>query len=95
MKGLLKKQQSFEPFSELPESIRIHIENVSSQFQEGGDEALRPLVTAICDTIIEAENKASAQRAVTKYSFVVGITSLLIGIASLVFALSQIADHTT
>ncbi len=93
VKGLLKKQQSSEPFSELPESIRIHVEGISSRFAKDGDEVLRPLVTAICDTIVEADNKASAQRAITKYSFVVGITSLLIAIASLVFALSEIRDH--
>jgi hypothetical protein len=94
VKGLVKKQQSTEPYSELPESIRIHVEGISSRFSERGDEVLRPLVTAICDIIVEADNKASAQRAITKYSFVIGITSLLIGIASLAFALSEIRAHT-
>ncbi len=90
IKELMKKQQDTEPFSELPESIRMHIETVSSRFTAKGDEVLRPLVSSICDTIVEADRKAEAQRSFTKYSFFVGIISLLIGIASLTFAITQI-----
>jgi hypothetical protein len=93
VKELLLKQQQSEPFSELPESIRIHIENVSSQFNENGNETLRPLVSSIRDTIIEAERKAEAQRLYTKYSCLVGIISLLIGIASLIFAINKIRSE--
>jgi len=88
IKELLKTEHNTEPFAELPESIRIHIENVSSRFRDSGDEVLRPLAAAICDTIVESNKKSVAQRKLTTWSFFVGIISLLIGITSLVFAIS-------
>jgi hypothetical protein len=88
VKELLKTEHNTEPFAELPESIRIHIENVSSRFREGGDEVVRPLAAAICDTIVESNKKSESQRKLTTWSFFVGIISLFIGITSLVFAIS-------
>ena len=88
VKELLKTEHITEPFSELPESIRMHVENVSSRFSERGDEVLRPLAAAICDTIVESNKKSESQRKLTTWSFLVGIISLFIGITNLVFALS-------
>ena len=92
VKELLSEQQRFEPFAELPESIRMHMEQLSSRFRENGDEVVRPLATSIYDTIIEADRRYEKQKIITKYSFVVGVISLLIGIASLFFAVSQISS---
>jgi uncharacterized membrane protein len=88
VKELLKTEHNTEPFAELPESIRLHVENVSSRFRENGDEVIRPLAAAICDSIVEAERKSEIQRKLTMWSFFVGIISLFIGVASLVFAIS-------
>ena len=88
VKELLKTEHNTEPFAELPESIRIHVENVSSRFRESGDEVLRPLAAAICDTIVESNKKSDTQRKLTTWSFFVGIIGLLIGIISLDFAIS-------
>ena len=90
IKELLKEQQKNEPFSELPESIRIHIETISSRFSQDDDETLRPLVTSICDTIVEVNKKAERQRKIAMFSFLIGLASLLVGIASMVFAIKQI-----
>lgn len=92
VKELLSEQQKAEPFAELPESIRMHIEQLSSRFRENGDEVVRPLAASICDTIIEADRRHEKQKMITKYSFVVGVISLLIGIVSLFFAISQISS---
>ena len=91
IKELVKTEQSTEPFIELPESIRIHIENVSSRFREDGDDVLRPLAAAICDNIVVSSKKAESQRKLTIWSFLVGLISLLIGITGLVFALSSMS----
>jgi hypothetical protein len=88
VKELLKTEHNTEPFAELPESIRIHVETVSSRFRENGEEVLRPLATAICDTIVESNKKSEGQRRFTIWSLFIGILSLLIGIASLVFAIA-------
>lgn len=88
VKELLKTEHDTEPFAELPESIRIHVESVSSRFRENGDEVIRPLAAAICDSIVEADRKSESQRKLTMWSFFVGIISLFIGVASLVFAIS-------
>lgn len=88
VKELLKTEHNTEPFAELPESIRIHVENVSSRFRESGEDVLRPLAAAICDTIVESNKKSDAQRKLTTWSFFVGIISLFIGITSLVYAIS-------
>ncbi len=88
VKDLLKTEYNTEPFAELPESIRIHVENVSSRFRESGEEVLRPLAAAICDSIVESNKKSEAQRKFSIWSFFVGIISLFIGVASLVFAIS-------
>lgn len=92
VKELLSAQQKEEPFAELPESIRMHMEQLSSRFRENGDEVVRPLAASICDTIIEADRRHEKQKMITKYSFVVGVVSLLIGIVSLFFAISQISS---
>lgn len=92
IKELLSEQQKAEPFAELPESIRMHMEQLSSRFRENGDEVVRPLAASICDTIIEADRRHEKQKLITKYSFVVGVVSLLVGIASLFFAVSQISS---
>lgn len=91
-KELLSEQQKAEPFAELPESIRMHVEQISSRFRENGDETIRPLAASICDTIIEADRKNEKQKMIAKYSFIVGVISLLIGIASLFFAISQMSS---
>jgi len=88
VKELLKTEQKTEPFAELPESIRIHVENVSSRFREDGDDVLRPLAASICDSIVESDKKSESQRKLTTWSFFVGIISLFIGILSLMFAIS-------
>lgn len=93
VKKLLAEQQKAEPFAELPESIRIHIEQVSSRFREGGDEVVRPLASSICDTIIEADRRNEKQKTITKYSFIIGLVSLLLGIVSLLFAVAQLSDQ--
>jgi hypothetical protein len=91
VKELLFEQQKAEPFAELPESIRMHMEQLSSRFRENGDEVVRPLASSICDTIIEADRRNEKQKTIAKYSFVVGLVSLLVGIASLFFAVSQMS----
>lgn len=92
VKVLLSEQQKAEPFAELPESIRMHMEQLTSRFRENGDEVVRPLAASISDTIIEADRRYEKQKIITKYSFVVGVISLLVGIASLFFAVSQISS---
>ena len=90
VKDLLETEHNTEPFAELPESIRIHIEGVATRFRESGIDVLRPLATSICDIIVESDKKAETQRKLTMWSFFVGIISLFVGIVSLAFAISVV-----
>lgn len=87
---LIEEHKRLEPYAELPESIRIHMQQVAERFTKDGDKVLSPLATAISDVMIKADKQNDKQWKFTIWSFLITVFSFVVGVASLVFAIWQL-----
>ena len=77
LKKTIEQLKLNEPFANLPESIRIHLLQVTTN-TNGEKENLRLLASSITDFIIKAERLNKRERTKSTYGLILGIIGLIL-----------------